>query len=90
MRGSQVVSGVLVTTDLTLTNGVNTVNLVATQLLSSLGSSVLATTIAAGMRTCPPISTHTFWIYSPIRQSGPRLIQYYPNTTNIYLCISIV
>jgi hypothetical protein len=52
--GWQVVSGVLVTTDLTLTNGANTVNLVATQHLSSLGSSsMLAMTTAAGMQSLP-------------------------------------
>jgi hypothetical protein len=46
----QVVSGVLVTTDLTLTNGANTVNLVATQYLgaAALGSSMLAMTTVAG------------------------------------------
>jgi len=52
---SQVVSGVLVTADLTLTNGADTVNLVTTQFLSSsssLGSSMLAmTTTAAGTPT---------------------------------------
>jgi hypothetical protein len=50
-----VVSGVLVTTDLTLTNGANTVNLVATQVLSSSSgsSSILSMTTAAGMRSLP-------------------------------------
>ncbi|ELR20297.1 uncharacterized protein ACA1_030070 [Acanthamoeba castellanii str. Neff] len=44
----QVVSGVLITTDLSVTNGVHTVNLVATQHLSSqVGSSMLSTTTVA-------------------------------------------
>jgi hypothetical protein len=52
----QVVSGVLVTTDLTLTNGADSVHLVATQYLSSVASSMLSMATVAGTRS----SLHPF------------------------------